>query len=365
MLASDERLTVREINYPLSSQRIFKASKAPGLSILRTAGTVARGLAAHLMVFGKFMVSGWRHTVYMPYPAPGVAFLFSLLPRQYRPFPIYCDAFISLYDTIVTDRRLISKKSLCAIVLRHFEKRAFSICSRIVVDTEGNRHYYATLFGMPEERFVPLALATNEHDYLPHPYIPKNGHCRVLFVGTFVPLQGIETITQTIRLLAEEKHIEFIIIGDGQEAHILERLLAEKTLPGVHWIRVWQNASEVASKIEDADICLGIFGTGDKTQRVWPYKNYHYMSVGRAIVTGETRHATLLARKAGRNAPFLTVPVSDPHALADILRKLARDPAQRIELANNARRFYTEHLANQHSHASLVSMLEKDARTSP
>lgn len=357
MLTNDERLNVSEINYPLAPRRHFQQSRSAVISIIKKAGTLIKGIAAHIAVVGNFIISGKHHAVYVPYPAPGVLFLLSMLPRSLRPGPLYCDAFISLYDTIITDRRLIKENSFRAVLLKHFEKRAYSICSHVCVDTEENKRYYAELFGLPEDRFVPLPLATNEKDYLPCPYKPKMERCKVLFVGTFVPLQGIGTIAQAIGLLVNEKNIEFVIIGNGQEADKLELLLKKEPLAKVQWIRAWQDAETIAANIAEADICLGIFAAGDKAQRVWPYKNYLYMSVGRAIITGETKRATAMLKQAGTLKPFLMVPVNNPQALAKTILKLADNPEQRKELAKKTRNFYTEHLANEHSHAELFRMI--------
>ena len=59
----------------------------------------------------------------------------------------------------------------------------------------------------------------------------------------------------------------------------------------VEWERGWQSAEALAAAIRAADICLGIFGAGDKAQRVWPLKNYSYIAVGRDLISDDTPEA--------------------------------------------------------------------------
>ena len=164
-------------------------------------------------------------------------------------------------------------------------------------------------------------------------------------MGTLVPLHGIETILEAIRLVSKRSNIHFKLIGNGQDAPIVEAWLRAYSLP-LTWEKEWQPSNRLAEEISQADICLGIFGAGNKTQRVCPFKMYAYASMGRAIINGETEW---LKDTTGRLSyePFASVPVGNAKALAAKIIQLADNPALRAKLAANSHKFYQAHLENR------------------
>ena len=79
-------------------------------------------------------------------------------------------------------------------------------------------------------------------------------------------------------------------------------------------------------------MCLGIFGTGDKAQRVVPNKVFQGAAAGCAIVTSDTAPQ----RRALGEAAVL-VPPGDPGELAGALRQLAADRAALARLRRRPR----------------------------
>jgi len=343
-----ERFDAYEINEPL-----WVTLQGGVASIRSPLRTLWRALAAHVRLAWRIATAPRRDVAYIPYPAIGVALLLALLPHSRRP-RIVLDGFISLYDTVVNDRRLWKPDALLSRMLWTLERRAFGIADIVMVDTPQNADFYARVFRLPSNRFVPVPLATNESAYAPSSYRPTEGRCRVLFIGTLVPLHGIETIAGAIRLLAHRADVQFTILGDGHDAPKLEGAL--EGLANVAWKRRWHSADELAGEIAESDICLGIFGATDKTQRVCPYKLYAYAGVGRATITGDTQWLRSIA--AGESvAPFHAVPVNDPRALADAIEYLADNPAERERLARDATTFYRNFLANARSLPVLDTLL--------
>ena len=266
-----------------------------------------RAIIAHVIVISRYLNSPRPELIYVPYPSVFVIFLLSWLPQGVRPCRIVTDVFISLYDTIVFDRQLLNQNGWSARLLRWIEKRAYGFADKLVVDTPQNARFLCELFGLPEERVIVIPLSTNEIDFKYTPYYPKTSYCRVLFVGTLVPLHGIETILEAIRLVSKRSNIHFKLIGNGQDAPIVEAWLRAYSLP-LTWEKEWQPSNRLAEEISQADICLGIFGAGNKTQRVCPFKMYAYASMGRAIINGETEW---LKDTTGRLSyePFASIPL--------------------------------------------------------
>lgn len=291
----------------------------------------------------------WRpkERVYVPYPAPLILWMYSLLPRSLRPRRLVSDAFISIYDTVVNDRKLISPKGMLARLLRRLEKRGYATADCVVVDTSMNARFYAELFSLPESKFLPVPLSTNEVDYKAVPYEPRRATCEVLFIGTLVPLQGVETIVAAAALLSGYPEIHFTIIGDGQDSAKVAAAMGSAS-GNITWKREWMSSAELAAAIANADICLGIFGDGEKAQRVCPYKLYAYASIGRAVITGLTDWAIDAEIKFGM-MPFSVVPVMNSDALAREVLRLSVNVDSRLHLSLESRRFYEAELSNSKS----------------
>lgn len=316
----------------------------------------ARALRAHASIIRQYLAIARPARAYIPYPSVFVLLCLSFMPRKMRPGHVVADAFISVYDTIVNDRRLLAPAGWRARLLRWAERRAYRQADKVVVDTPQNQSFYAGLFRLPESKFVPIALSTNETHYFPVPYRGLAGDCRVLFIGTMVPLQGIETILAAAARLSHRRDIRFRIFGEGQDSSFV-RAGIEAGLD-IEWEQGWQSPQVLAEEIAQADICLGIFGSGNKAQRVCPLKLYAYASVGRAVVTGDTDWLRSASSEHGEQ-PFSAVPVGDSGALAARIEELADTPALREELARRSQAFYAARLGNRSALAELsASLLE-------
>lgn len=331
---------IKEINYPIWIQAQDQQRK------------FTRGLKSHFIVCWRYLWT--RHTgqlVYLPYPAVFLLFFLSFLPKFLRPQWIVADVFISLYDTIVNDRKLLTTNCRTAKFLHWIEGRAYRQANVIIVDTLANREFLRGAFNLSGKQIVAIPLSTNERQFSPRKYFPQAQICRVLFIGTFIPLHGVEYLAEAIIALQGNQEIQFKIIGNGQEAQLFKNILGNNPVRQLEWIREWQTAEYLAEEISRADICLGIFGPGAKTQRVCPLKIYAYAAIGRAIITGDTDWL----RTAGGAEFFSTVPVANSAALAKQISLLASQPHTRAQLAVRSRNFYETKLSNTIACAALLN----------
>ncbi|MEQ1636895.1 MAG: glycosyltransferase [Methylococcales bacterium] len=313
-----------------------------------------RFIAAHLIIVIKYLKHPFKELVYIPYPAVFISVLLSFLPKCYRPKRLVLDAFISLYDTICIDRKYFPRQHLFAKLLFYLEQRAYRNCAAVIVDTEQSALYLSQLFSLPLKLFVAVPLSTNEH-YLPAPAYSTPSPLKtfqILFIGTFIPLHGIEVILSAVKLLSGQTNLVFKIIGNGQMAPLVTDFINTHPL-NLIWIKEWQNQSQLFAAIQEADICLGIFGSTAKTQRVCPLKIYHYAGCGRAIITAETNwmRANTLNQIA---PPFVLVPQGSAEALVKAINDLVSHPEQILRYANAAQRFYRQSLSNQQALKQLL-----------
>lgn len=277
--------------------------------------------------------------VYIPYPSIFLLWLISWVPRRWRPRCI-SDTYITLWDSLYQDRNLGVATSRFARLLLRIETRALHAAECLLVDTEANAEHTHRLFGIPHERIIALPLALDASS-IPTPGLRNSAShdkIRVLFIGTFVPLQGTTVIAQAIDALRGRDDLEFLLIGDGQQADEAAHWLQGN--PAVTWLRDWRPPEVLAKAMVDADICLGVFGGTGKAARVLPFKLYMALAAGKAIIT-QPRHS--------RPASTPHLPVvhanAEASALAAAIVDLAANQAQRRQLGQEAAAYFQQYLS--------------------
>jgi glycosyltransferase involved in cell wall biosynthesis len=320
-----------------------------------------RFLVGHIKVF-FYSIRHRAEFVYVCYPGIVVT-LWLGLPFIRKRYPVvYLDAFISLYDTVVMDRKILKENGVLAKILYLLEKRAFDVATVVIVDTPENASYYSKLFGISSDRFhaMPLCIPPLSTE-IAKPKEHMSRRVRCVFVGTLVPLQGIRTIVDAASLLEGDSEIDFVCIGDGQDAEYLDGYLARTSNPRLTWHRGHYSTDFIVQQIRSADICLGIFGDGPKAQRVLPYKIYYYLTLGMPVVTAKTGTTTRILAECqglGIERPFLLVPAGDPQSLANALTRLRDNPDERVELGASGADYFRRVLSASAIEQSLRAMIE-------
>jgi glycosyltransferase involved in cell wall biosynthesis len=277
--------------------------------------------------------------VYVPYPGIFLLWLISWVPRRWRPRCI-CDTYITLWDSLYQDRNPGAAAGRFSRLLLRVETRALCAAEHLIVDTQANAGHIHQLFGVSRERIHAFPLALDASAFHAPSTLPTraNSKIRVVFVGTFVPLQGTTVIAQAIDMLRGHDNLEFVLIGDGQQADEAAPWLQDN--PAVTWLRGWQPAQVLAEHLAQADICLGVFGGTGKAARVLPFKIYMALAAGKAIIT---QHGYGLPG----GCPPLPVMHSNADAaeLAAAIVSLAASGEQRRQLGLQASHYFQQYLS--------------------
>lgn len=219
------------------------------------------------------------------YPALVDVFVALIYAKMFK-IPIVWDVFISMYNTIVEDRKILPPKSLLARLIFVLEKLALNSVDCVVLDTKTHATYLAQKYNIDNSR-VSFAYVGVESRVFPSKKCTKqHSPLRLLFYGQFIPLHGIEKIIQAAEKMGVAEY-SWTLIGKGQEAEIISQMLAAKPIENLRWIP-WVKYDELIQYIHNSDICLGIFGDTIKTQLVIPNKVFQIISAGKPIVTLDT-----------------------------------------------------------------------------
>jgi len=250
--------------------------------------------------------------------------------------PVIFDAFLSLYDTDVCDRRRLSKWHPKAWLLKFIDWLACRLADVILLDTEEHKQYFMGHYDLPAEKILVLPVGCRTDLFRPGP-AQQNARPLIRFYGTFIPLHGIETIIRAAKLL-ESEGVQFELLGKGQTYGAMRALAGELQMKNVRFLDPVPLAQLPAFN-HGADICLGIFGTTSKALRVVPTKAYEIMNAGKPLITGRTPATERVLRD---HEHAILIETGNPQALAQAIRELRLHPEIALRIAENGRRLSLE-----------------------
>ena len=278
--------------------------------------------------------------------------------------PIVLDHLISAANT-AKDRR-IAGGGLKQRLLELIDAAALRAADIVLVDTDEHLEIVPEKYrskavvvhvGAPEPWHAAAELPVGAE--LPGNTAPSRDHdgpLKVVFYGLYTPLQGTPVIGEALGRLASAP-VEVTMIGRGQDEAETKRAAAANQ--SVRWLD-WVPAAELPAVVAAHDVCLGIFGTGDKALRVVPNKVFQGAAAGCAVVTSDTAPQ----RRVLGDAAIL-VPPGDADALADALLGLASDREALLKLRHAARQLASTRFTPEQVVAPLTDRLAPDRLVPP
>jgi glycosyltransferase involved in cell wall biosynthesis len=263
--------------------------------------------------------------ILVAFPGQTVVWLARLLfPKK----KIIFDAFVSLYDSNVCDRKLYSLYSLRGLRDFYLDKIACKLAGLVLLDTEAHIKYFSATFNIRESKFIRVPVGANTAVFYPREEKKEPGKFTVYFHGNFIPLQGIEYILEAAQILKDE-NIIFNIIGTGQKYGEMLKVARENNLSNVMFLGR-KLLTELPQHISASDVCLGIFGNTEKTQRVIPNKVFECLAMRKPVITGDTP-AIREFMADGKN--IVLCPVANSRALAEKIMYVKANTAAAGEIA--------------------------------
>ena len=319
-----------------------------------------RLLLKYVFTAGSYdiMVVGYIGHLDMP-----LAWLLTRLPRR----PLVFSPLISLYDTLVDDRRSFADGTLMSRLLRRLDRWTCARADLVLLDTDAHIGYFADTFNLPRQRFARVFVGAPELGAMPEPepaeilngqdaFEPTDGApFQVVFIGKFTPLHGLPYMMEAARRLRDEPDIVFHFIGSGQlsvEMHETARRLELDNVRFTDWIPY----ETIPRYLHGAGVCLGIFGTTDKAARVIPGKVFIALSMGQAVVTADTPAIRELLTD-GESAVLCGR--GDPESLANAIRRLYADRELLRRIADGGRRVFRDHASPEQVGRSATAVLER------
>lgn len=309
-------ITTKNLDYIRNSQelRLIRA-QADSCTII---GSDKKSYAKRLI----FVYSSLIFTKMKPYDLVFVGFAPQLVVPFFgrlRKRELAIDFFISMYDTLVWDRKKFKESSLFARLVKWLDKKTLSLADEIIIYTKAHGAYFVKELDAKEEKLHPLYLEADSSIYYPREQKKEGGRRAqfvVLYFGSVLPLQGVPVILEAMERLRMREDIFFYMIGPlGEE-------IRRTDASNVSYIP-WLSQEELAERIAEADLCLAghFHGSIAKAKRTIPGKAYIYQAMGKPMILGDNEANRELYREESGKAYF--VEMGNPQALAAKIAALA------------------------------------------
>ena len=257
--------------------------------------------------------------------------------RRHR-VPLLFDPLISAYDKQVGERRKFDADSWRGRRLLSWERERFAHADVVLADTDAHAGYFRDVLGVATERIHVVPVGADEALFSARPWPPREGPLHVLFYGSFLALQGPEIIVAAARATPPEL-AHWHLLGSGPQL-VACRALA-RDLPAVSF-EPWLPYEHLAERIGRAELLLGIFGTGEKAQRVIPNKVYQALACARPVITASSPAYPEELRR-DQHGGLLWVPPGDADALAALVVRSSAERDGLRELGERALATYRHH----------------------
>lgn len=205
---------------------------------------------------------------------------------RFKNSQVIIDFFISVYDTLIHDRKKFKDGGVFAKACHYIDKITLNRAEHVITDTKAHANYFVFEFGCNVDLFETIYLEADPQIYYPRKQ-EKNTEWKdkfvVLYFGSILPLQGVNVVLSAIERFQNRDDVVFEIIGPiSQKYH-------KPIQDNVRYIE-WLPQNELAEHIANADVCLaGHFAANiGKANRTIPGKAYIYELMQRPMILGDS-----------------------------------------------------------------------------
>lgn len=273
--------------------------------------------------------------------------------------PVIWNPLFSLYDSWVLDRKLVSKWHPKAWYYFFLDWVACVVADGILLDTDQSIDFFNRMFHIRKEKFKRIFVGTDEDVFHFREKKERMGtDFSVFFHGNFLPFHGVRYILEAAKIL-EKDGVRFTIIGSGQTSQDDLKIAEDLNLTNVEFIpRIPYD--ELAERITEADLCLGVFGDVKRVNRVIPNKIFEAVASGIPVLT-----ATSIAVKElfTEDESIVFCRSMSAEDLAQKIRILKENAWLRRDIAEKALAVYNERASTKKIGAEVKGYLEKFIRS--
>lgn len=181
------------------------------------------------------------------------------------------------------------------------------------------------------------------------------GKFNILYGGTLGPAQGLETVLEAAQSLADLPELQFVLVGDGEDAHRLRELACDRGVTNVRFLGR-QPMTEMRRFFALADVLLTHLKPDPLFELQIPSKTMAYMACGRPILCGIAGAAAKVIE--GSRAGLCSSP-GDAKSMNTAVRNLfGMSQDEREQLGRNGREVYLKKYTRSVQAKKIETLLE-------
>lgn len=200
------------------------------------------------------------------------------------------DAFYSLFDAYIEDRKIAKKISFKAFRFWVYDYLATRLSNKIILDTRENINYFIKRYKAREDKFFELPVTADNEVFK---FIKRSKKQRkqytIGFYGSFLPLHGVDLIIDTMHIMRNSQ-VNCKMVGSGPGLIQIKRKVYQLKL--FDKVSFEKNISyeKLPAFFKRIDLFLaGPFGKTPKANRVLPAKAVEALASGIPTIIKETK----------------------------------------------------------------------------
>jgi colanic acid biosynthesis glycosyl transferase WcaI len=251
-------------------------------------------------------------------------------------------------------------------IFKHLEKFIYRVSSRVTVLSEGMKENLMRK-GVPAEKTVVIpnwsdveTIRPVERDNSFRAAHGLNGEFVVMFAGNLGFIAMLDKVLEAAKLLEDDPHIQFLIVGEGNAKPGLVNRAGELGLKNVRFLPT-QPKEVLPEMLGAADLSLVTLNRRLGQLNV-PSKTYSIMASARPVLASvpENSEIARLVKVAGCGEG---VPPEDAQALAQAIRRLSSQQEKLLVYGANGRRYVEECLTRRRLTAQYHNLIQQVANS--
>ena len=237
-----------------------------------------------------FIKAAFTDIIYLP-PMNARFIKSAIVASQFFNKKLIVEMYISLYDTLVRDRKLTEDGSRQAKEWAQKDILALTKSDYVIHTASHELTYWEKILSInikPDKVFI--APVCNVSPLFRKRSYEQDGVLRICWWGTFIPLHGLDNILESMKILKEQK-VKFTCNLFGVDNSFFysyaEKIHSNELNSHVFLRKDLSFANSYLPKhlVENCDLALGIFGNTDKAHNAVPNKLIEALSMGIPTLT--------------------------------------------------------------------------------
>jgi len=250
--------------------------------------------------------------------------------------PIIYDAYTLIYEDYIDSD--LNKNFLSNLLYKNIEKIIFCNCNALLTDTLSHKK---KILHLTKSKTKILALNVVQKNFSLSKKINLNDKIQLLHAGANRKLHNINKMIYLVNNLPAnlKKKIFFTIIGkDYFDKHkkLIRKLGCEKNIKLINHLE-YDNYLKMVKK---ADVCLGLFGSSEKSQNIISNFIVTSINLGKVIITKNTRSAQIYLNN---NEGIILLKKPESLNFTKFFRKFINSKKYRNNLKNKSKITFLKH----------------------